>query len=365
MFRLIKPIYIFITIALLVIMAACSTAKDVEQVSAGGEPVVAKGVERVSAGGEPVAAKGVEQVSAGGEPVAAKGAESVPVIESSEDYYNYIAGLPKFEAYYQIVFEFGNLPDGIESAPIDDILNMYDELNTVFDCVNIRYGRPIEYIGFYDGDTKFVDRDDWYRAGGSDMGFPDPLNRVWSDVDGNEHMTTPIRTVILCENSFGRFDNYIAAGRNLQISDFKHTAADEPIPVVLGSAYQGVYDIGDALTFTYLSVDMDFEVVGFYEPGLSFYMGPGAQQYVEMDYSIIMPNYIPAYEPTSAAVAAQQGFHVAELTSVDISISELISEINDETHERYFALVEEIAERNNLSGMYMSPLWPVGYVFPN
>lgn len=106
---------------------------------------------------------------------------------------------------------------------------------------------------------------------------------------------------------------------------------------------------------------MSFEVVGFFKPNLSFSMGAGALENVCVDYNIVMPYFIPAYAPSEGDITLY--IHIAELISGYMPIAEPIEEINDSTHSIYMDKIEEIATRHNLSGIYMSPIWPVGFVF--
>jgi len=281
-----------------------------------------------------------------------------------ESYRSFISGVSDFEPYYQLVFDYGALAGGISNVPIDDVIAMCNELKTVFNFITIVSQRPLIYMGHYDGDTRFVYGYERYKSTGVGIGGQNPLNRVGRDRDGYETVTTPINTVIMCENSVSRFDNRVAEGRNLHMSDYSLYSQDEPISVVLGNAYRSIYKIGDILPLMYLHVVLSFEVVGFYESGVDFSMDAGALQDVNVDYSIIMPYFIPMYKPVGEDAVFQHGFHVAELTSGYIAISEPVPDINDDTHAKYMGIVEEIAKRHNLSGVYLSPLWPVGFVFP-
>ena len=51
------------------------------------------------------------------------------------------------------------------------------------------------------------------------------------------------------------------------------------------------------------------------------------------------------------------------MTSGYIAIAEPITEVNDDIYDYYMAIVDELAERNGLSGAYKSPLWSVGFVW--
>lgn len=279
-----------------------------------------------------------------------------------EVYIKEISNIPGFEPYYKTVIAFEELPDGITSLPIENVKAMYDEMKNVFDYVLVSE-HPLTYIGYYEGETSFVDGYEEYENNDFGMDIPNPVNIVWEDWGGNEIIETPLKTVLLGEGIFDRFDNSIEEGRNLQMSDFKLAAPNQPISVVLGNAYKGIYEIGDILSLGLISEVMNFQVVGFYESGVSFSMEVGALHDVNFDYTIVMPHFIPDYQPVGEASIFQHAFHIGELTSGYISIPEPIEEINDDTYNRTVEIIEEMAERNGLSGLYKIPYLPVGFVW--
>lgn len=279
-----------------------------------------------------------------------------------EEYIKDISNIPAFEPYYKTVIAFEELPDGITSLPIEKVKAMYAEMKTVFDYVLVSE-HPLIYRGYYEGETSFVDGYEEYENGHFDIDIPNPVNVVWKDWEGNEIIETPLKTVLLGESVFNRFDHRIEEGRNLQKSDFKLASPNDPISVVLGNAYKDVYQIGDIVPLALISEVMDFKVVGFYESGVGFSMEVGALHDVNFDYTIIMPHFIPDYEPIGEASIFQHAFHIGELTSGYISIPEQVEKINDDTYNRTVKTFEEMAERNGLSGLYKIPYLPVGFVW--
>ncbi len=215
---------------------------------------------------------------------------------------------------------------------------------------------PLVYRGDYEGETSFVDGFERYHTSRVDMKISNPVNVVSRDWEGNEFLTTPLKTVLLGESIFNGFDSSIEAGRNLQMSDFTLAAPNEPIRGVLGNAYKDIYELGDIFSLELFSEVMDFQVVGFS-------MDVGALQEVNFDHTIVMPHFIPDYEPVGEAAVFQHAFHIAELISGYISIPESVEKINDDTYDHTVAIMEEMAERNNLSSLYKIPYWPVGFVW--
>jgi hypothetical protein len=279
-----------------------------------------------------------------------------------EGYIKDISNIPAFEPYYKIVIAFEELSDGIMSLPIEKVKTMYDEMKMVFDYVIVSE-HPLIYRGYYEGETSFVDGYEEYKNSYFGIDIQNPVNVVWKDWEGNQIITTPLKTVLLGEDIVSRFDNSIEEGRNLQMSDFKLASPNEPISVVLGNEYKKIYEIGDIFPLELISEVMDFQVVGFYESGVSFSMEVGALHDVNFDYTIVMPHFIPDYEPIGEAAVFQHAFHIGELTSGYISIPEPVEKINDETYNRTVVMIEKMAKRNGLSGLYKIPYLPVGFVW--
>lgn len=285
-----------------------------------------------------------------------------PSFENYESYMSYISDKPNFEPYYKTVFAFEEISGGMDNVPIEKLKTMYEEMKTVFDYVLVSE-YPLYYRGYYEGEKSFVDGYEQHQASNANTKIPNPINVVGHDFEGNETITTPLKTILLGESTFNRFDNSIAEGRNLQTPDFTLAAPDQPISVVLGNAYRDVYELGDILSFELISEVMDFQVVGFYKPGVSFSMESGALHHVNFDYTIVMPHFIPDYEPIGDAAVFQHAFHIAELTSGYIGISESVAQINDDTYDHTMIIVEEMAKRNGLENFYKMPYWPVGFIW--
>ena len=260
------------------------------------------------------------------------------------------------EPYYQTTFAFEKLSGGIKSVPIEDVKAMYNEMKTVFDYVHVSE-YPLVYRGYFGGDTSFVEGYEQYQNP-VDMDISNPVNVVSRDWEGNEILTTQLKTVLLGESIFNRFDDSIEEGRNLQVSDFTLAAPNEPISVVLGNAYKDIYELGDMFSLELISEVMDFQVVGFYKSGVGF-SNEGALHHENFDHTIVMPHFIPDYKPVGEAAVFQHAFHIAELTSGYIRIPESVEKINDK-YDHIVGIMEQMAERNNLSGLYIIPNRPVG-----
>ncbi|MCG7346545.1 hypothetical protein MHZ92_20790 [Sporosarcina sp. ACRSL] len=347
-----KPICTIVGITILVVLTACSAeddsnVTDIQQVQDKTESV-----------------PDVQQTQS--EPVVPDNSQTTEVeLPSFDDYEGYIkiiSEIPSFEPYYQTAFDFEGLPDGITSVPLEEVKAMYAEMKTVFDYVLLSE-YPLFHRGFYEGETSFVDGYEQYQTTLANIGFPNPINAVSRDWDGNEYLSTPLKTILLGESIFNRFDNSIETGRNLLMSDFTLASPNDPISVVLGHAYKDIYELGDIFSLELISEVMDFQVVGFYKSGVGFSKDLAALEHVNFDYNIVMPHFIPDYEPVGEAAVYQHAFHIAELTSGYISIPESVEKINDETYDQIVAVLEEMAKRYNLSGLYRIGYWPMGFVW--
>lgn len=294
----------------------------------------------------------------------------IPSTSADNDFENYIEhinNISNFEPYYNIVFAFENLPGNISSLPIEKVNDMYFEMKDTFDYILIGE-QPLAYRGDYNqsvykGETSFVDGYEQYKDAEVSMRIPNPINAVGVDWEGNEIISTSLKTVMLGESIITRFDNNIEEGRNLQISDFTLKSSDEPISVVLGNEYKEFYEIGDTFSLELISEVMNFEVVGFYKPGISFLMDVGAKHKVSFDYAIIMPHLMFDYEPIGEASVYQHAFLTGEKMSGYIGIEESISEINEDTFVRYTGILEKMAEKNGVSNLYKVPYMPVGFIW--
>ena len=288
-----------------------------------------------------------------------------------DSYVYYISKIQSFEPYYRTVFAFEELTGNVTDLPIEDVKAMYNEMKNVFDYILLSE-RPLVYRGYYSDETSFVygyeselllQGYESEQTTDVDMGIPMEINVPSQDMEGNKILITPLKSIWLGESVINRFDNSIEKGRNLEKSDFKLESPNEPISVVLGNAYKDIYKIGDIFSLELISDVMDFQVVGFYKPETSFSMDVGALHDVNLDYFIVMPHFIPEYEPIDEAAAFQHAFLIGELMSGYIYISEPVENINEEIFNKYESTMEEIAKKNGLAGLYKIAYWPVGFVW--
>ncbi len=280
----------------------------------------------------------------------------------SDEYSDYLAHLqriPSLQTYYKIVFAFENLPDGIESVPITKVKNMYYDLNSNFEYIGVGV-QPLLYTGEYIYDTKFVDGYEEFLKSGNSANAYNPINIPAYDLSGNEYMVTPLKSVAITENTAKYFESKVNYGRNFNSNDFKLTSREDNISVLLGDGYKDIFDVGDTFTLE-LIADMNFKVVGFLKENESFIMEEGLFGEIELDNVIIIPQFIPDYEPIGDREIHQHAFIIAELTSGYVRVYEPISEINNELHKTYVDRLKSLEIKNELEGLYLYPTWIVGF----
>lgn len=272
--------------------------------------------------------------------------------------------IPNFEPYYRIVFAFENLPNGVASIPFSKVDAMYKEIRESFDYVIVGE-QSLSYRGDYMGNTCFVDSYERYeeaQKSGSDKAR-NPINVTAHDWDGNEFLSTDLKTVMLGEDTFSRFNDSVIEGRNLHQQDFVLKKSTEPIKAVLGSNYRDIYKIGDILTLDLISKPMTFEVVGFYKPGLSLSMDVGAQNKINFDNTIVIPHLFFDYEPVGEDEIYQHSFLAGEKLSGYIKIQEKTADIDESTFDEYSNAIKNIADKYEISDLYKLPYRPVGFVW--
>lgn len=271
-----------------------------------------------------------------------------------DSYINYIASLENFKPFYKMIFAFEQLPNGVESVPIENIKNMYKDLKDNFEY-HVISESPLNYIGEYKGDTIFVHEYEKYKDAN--------VNIDWTDFDGKNVKTTPLKTVLLDENSYTYFDEHISEGRNFQSSDFILENSTDSISVILGDKYKDIYKIGDTFSLQLIAKIMNFKVIGFYKQNSNFSTDVGALNNIVFDDKIIIPYFIPNYKPMTRAENYQHSFHIAELTSGCVAINKPVKNIDDSIYNDYVKKIEELAHKNDLYNVYKFPYWPVGFMW--
>lgn len=262
-----------------------------------------------------------------------------------------------FEPYYNMVFAFEKLPGGLSSLPFSDVKGMYEDIRKTFDYDMVGT-QPLSYRGTYTGDKSYVDEYDNTKENSEKY-----INVISYDYDGNTYTETPLKTVMLGEDTFDKFHDRIQEGRNLQKEDFILKSRTDTIKTVLGNSYRDSYQIGDVFTLDLMSYPMSFEVVGFYQPNVSLKMDVEAKKKVDFDHAIVIPHLFFDYEPEGEAETFQHAFLTGEKISGFIKIKEEITEIDEKTFEHYEDQMKKIAAKHGLSNSYVMAYIPVGFIW--
>lgn len=158
---------------------------------------------------------------------------------------------------------------------------------------------------------------------------------------------------IYADNQFTSFPTVIISdGRGfLEMEFYIHDRYDKRLPVILGYAYQGLYEVGDVIERAHLASDdaITLTVVGFLEEGSHFFINNG--QRVNLDRYMIVPSPEIAYDPILADGSYDPFFLIA-YDSFKIA-NELIvfpREYRDE-------VLEAVGQIFNDNHMYELSLW--------
>lgn len=278
-----------------------------------------------------------------------------------ETYIEYISNIEDFKPYYKIVFAFENVPNGILNVPIEDVKNMHKDLEKQYEFISINDSSMLSYLGDYKGSTDFVDGYDIYMQNIDNKAMINPINMSAFEYNGETYNLTPLKTVLINNEVSKKLEKYIDEGSSFQESDFILNSQTDNIHVVLGNGYRDLYEIGDVVELEFISNVMKFEVIGFYKENSGFKMELAGEQYVDLDYRITIPHYVPNYEPIGDSQIFQQAFIVGELTSGYIPVEEKVEDLDEVVHNKYAMELEELANKNNLNNMYLYPFWTVSF----
>lgn len=96
-----------------------------------------------------------------------------------------------------------------------------------------------------------------------------------------------IECVQINENIIRDYNLSVSQGKLFSPNDYKY-GKGSTIPILLGSYYSTIYNVGDAFCFTYLFDEYTFEVIGFLREGNIIELG---NHIIPLDKYIIMPSF--------------------------------------------------------------------------
>jgi len=129
-----------------------------------------------------------------------------------------------------------------------------------------------------------------------------------------------VKAFQLSSNCMDKFHIEVSKGRPLAKEDMTYSNGDT-MPVLLGSQYNGILDVGDKIDGEYILKDVTFEVVGILKPNSNITL---YNQSVYLDRYIIMPSF-NCVAPVDQEDDTFQVRHYANKLSGKIPLSELQS----------------------------------------
>lgn len=220
-------------------------------------------------------------------------------------------------------YGLGDYPDFdtffAEPDALSRLKQFYSELNQTVARVEYHL-QSLMYDGTYTGDPGF-------SASGSVNAQGD---------DGQFH--TMLKTLMIGKAEYDSFDDYVETGRNFEADDFTIHALTDSIPVILGHAYAGLYEIGDTLPLSLHLQPLTFTVVGFLQANTTFRFDLD----IPLDRYILVPLYDIAYEPADAANEYYQEHYYMQKCDGFVGIDPAANA------EEMFRTVEELAEEYDL-----------------
>lgn len=121
---------------------------------------------------------------------------------------------------------------------------------------------------------------EYYEQGNADYSI--------SEVGGNTEYSVKALNVSL--NFFSENNIYVATGRTFDQDDYFLEEGD-PIPVLLGSDYEGIFQIGDSFSGSFFASDAIFEVIGFLDSE-SFFLSRSSDCPISTRRYIITPVFL-------------------------------------------------------------------------
>jgi hypothetical protein len=232
--------------------------------------------------------------------------------------------LPVLDYYFMgSLYGMGDNPDIWELLEAPDALSrfkqFYGELQETVDRVEYHM-QSLDYVGDYTGDIRF-------SANGTANGL---------GADGNLH--TPLKTLMIGKAESDAFADVLESGRNFTEEDFTVESVSDAIPVILGQAYEGVYEIGDALTLSLHDQPLTYTVVGFLQENTTFHFNRD----IPLDEYLVVPFYEIAYEPADAENEFYQELYYSQKCEGFVGID---SELDP---EETFEAVRQLAEEYDL-----------------
>ena len=139
---------------------------------------------------------------------------------------------------------------------LEKIVSFNQILNSQFDFYEI-YDQPLQSKFYWDMDDSFLETYDGA-----------PIKNQEIEIEGEKYFISTLNSIEANLNAYQFFLDFIGEGRGFCESDFQYKR-NEKIPVILGNDYKSYYSVGDCINLNYLGKDFEYEIIGFFEEGLS------------------------------------------------------------------------------------------------
>lgn len=183
-----------------------------------------------------------------------------------------------------------------ESNPLD-LPNSIQTINGFKEIIDFLNNSSFDYYEMY---TQHLD-----------FSFEQNADLYFSVTDQLVSSGDHVKSVQISENVQKDFDFSLSSGRFLLPKDFNHKKG-VAIPVLMGSAYSDIYEIGDVFSAYYLFSPFSFEIVGFLKSSSEISLSSGS---IHLSKYIVMPSINFDDLPQSDTDYVTQKIHYANKTS--------------------------------------------------
>ncbi|MET3616658.1 hypothetical protein ABID14_000278 [Peptoniphilus olsenii] len=265
--------------------------------------------------------------------------------KDENEYMEYVNSIKDFQPHYKTVFLFEELKGSTHNDWQDQVIKMYNYISN-----NSKYyifkQQPLNFVGDYNNDDKFLE-DLSKNLNSADKNIK---NKIITPNQGEPYKLTVLKGAVMDNSVSEMFDYDIEIGRNFEKNDFELNSIEDTIKIIMGSNYKDIYKIGDVINFGDPDAIFKYEVIGFYKPGVGLISDHAAAITTVFDNYIIVPQYIPRYEPKGEGYKFFYDFQIGTLLSGELKVEESIED-NEKTFEEYKTKFKKIAKKYDLEDL--------------
>lgn len=227
-----------------------------------------------------------------------------------------------------------NLYSLVDTLTESDAFSQFRESRESLDSLGAFYSAlddrtDLNYLSSFNQNVPVQDfaGGDTFDAG---FGMPSGVRGPYTDpISGHEFRD--VKSIQMNRDTFDFYRLGLASGDSIPWEGVDYRS--ERVPVLLGSNYQGVYEIGDTLQANLYSKDFTFEVSGFLEPASSMFYKNEINFYLD-DY-LLVP-YPPQLDGFDEADQFFYGILYFAMVNADITASKDLT--TDEVLEEIFTV---------------------------